>query len=65
MPYFVTNQIAKVLCQESKFTKGSKILLIGMSYKKDVGDLRESPSIEVYKQLKKMGAIVEFYDPYI
>lgn len=65
MPYYVIGQMGKILCQQGKVIKNSQILLIGMSYKKDVGDLRESPSLEVYELLKKRGGKVEFYDPYI
>lgn len=65
MPYYVVNQLSKLLCQRGKVIKNSKILLVGMSYKEDVGDLRESPSLEVYDLLKRQGGIVEFYDPYI
>lgn len=65
MPYFVIRQISSVLCLQSKFIKNSKVLLIGMTYKADVGDLRESPSLEVYKLLKRNSALVQFYDPYI
>lgn len=65
MPYYVVNQIGKIFCQQGKIIKNSKILLVGMSYKKDISDLRESPSLEVYELLKKQGGIIEFFDPYI
>lgn len=65
MPYYVVHQIGKIFCQQGKIIKRSKILLVGMSYKKDISDLRESPSLEVYELLKKQGGMIEFYDPYI
>ncbi|WP_054739940.1 nucleotide sugar dehydrogenase [Cellulosilyticum ruminicola] len=65
MPYYVVHQIGKILCQQGKSIRKNKILLLGMSYKKDISDLRESPSLEVYELLKKQGASVEYYDPYI
>lgn len=65
MPYYVVSQINKICAQQSKVIKQSKILLVGMSYKKDISDLRESPSLEVYELLRRQGGIIEFYDPYI
>lgn len=65
MPYYVVEQISKVLCKHSKSMKDSQILLVGMSYKKDVGDMRESPSIDIYRLLRKSQAKVSFYDPFI
>lgn len=65
MPHFAVGQIEKILAEEGKVIKSSKILLMGMSYKKDIGDMRESPSLEVYKLLKMRGNKPSFYDPYI
>ncbi|MDA8887809.1 nucleotide sugar dehydrogenase [Hellea sp.] len=48
-----------------KALAGSKILLCGLAYKKDIDDMRESPSLELYSILEKHGAIVTYYDPYI
>ncbi len=65
MPYYVTHQMSKILGLHGKGMKGSHVLLLGMSYKKDISDMRESPSLEVYEILKKQGVEVDFYDPYI
>ena len=65
MPYYVVNQIAQILGYTGKGMKGSHILLLGMSYKSNIGDMRESPSLEVYEILKKRGAEIDFYDPYV
>lgn len=65
MPYYVVNQIIKILNKNNKILKESHVLLLGMSYKKDISDLRESPSLEVYTLLKKQGINIDFYDPYI
>lgn len=62
---YVISQIADILNKEEKSIKNSSILLIGLSYKKDVDDIRESPAIEVYKLLKEKGADVCYYDPYV
>lgn len=65
MPYYIVRQIEEILSKQEKVIGLSRILLLGMSYKKDVGDLRESPSLEIYELLQKKGANVAFYDPYI
>ena len=65
MPYYVVNQLSKLLGMQDKVIKNSRILLVGMSYKEDIADLRESPSLEVYELLRKQRGMVEFYDSYI
>ncbi|MBE6022677.1 MAG: nucleotide sugar dehydrogenase [Cellulosilyticum sp.] len=65
MPYYVLHQISDILGHMGKGIKGSRILLMGMSYKKDIGDMRESPSLEVYEVLKKQNPEISFYDPYV
>ena len=52
MPEFVTQQVAKALNQQKKAVNGSKILMLGMSYKKDIDDLRESPSLTIIELLR-------------
>ncbi|MCL5288599.1 MAG: nucleotide sugar dehydrogenase [Acidobacteria bacterium] len=64
MPYHVINAVADALNQRRKPLKGSKILLLGVSYKKDVDDLRESPSLKLMQLLNERGAIVHYNDPY-
>jgi len=64
MPEFVVMQVAKALNQHKKAMNGSKILMLGMSYKKDIDDLRESPSLTVIELLRKEGADVLYNDPF-
>ena len=64
MPYFVIEQIASGLNERSKSLRGSKILVLGVAYKRDIDDLRESPSLTVIELLREKGAIVAYNDPY-
>ena len=64
MPEFVTMQVAKALNSHKKAMNGSKILMLGMSYKKDIDDLRESPSLTIIELLRKEGAEVLYNDPF-
>ncbi|AZK47009.1 nucleotide sugar dehydrogenase [Paenibacillus lentus] len=64
MPYYVVNKTSKILNEYAKSIKKSNILILGMAYKPDIGDLRESPGLEVYELYKDSGAAVEYYDPY-
>jgi UDP-N-acetyl-D-glucosamine dehydrogenase len=64
MPYFVIGQIAEALNERSKSIKGSKILVLGLAYKRDIDDLRESPSLTIIELLRNKGAIVAYNDPY-
>ncbi|WP_339272071.1 nucleotide sugar dehydrogenase [Paenibacillus sp. FSL K6-1330] len=64
MPYYVINKTATILNEYAKSIKRSNILLLGMAYKPDISDLRESPGLEVYEQFKENGAYVDYYDPY-
>jgi len=66
MPEYVVERTAKILSQKfKKSLNGAKILILGVAYKKDVNDLRESPALEVIKRLEEEKAIVSYYDPYI
>src|SRR6266403_513944 len=64
MPYHVVSAISTALNRESKPLKGSRVLILGVSYKKDVDDLRESPALTIIELLKQQGAIVSYNDPY-
>ncbi len=64
MPDFVVQQVAKALNGQKKPVNGSKILMLGMSYKKDIDDLRESPSLTIIELLRGEGAEVLYNDPY-
>jgi UDP-N-acetyl-D-glucosamine dehydrogenase len=64
MPYFVIEQIAAGLNGHSKSIKGSKVLVLGLAYKRDIDDLRESPSLQIIEMLRDKGAIVAYNDPF-
>jgi UDP-N-acetyl-D-glucosamine dehydrogenase len=64
MPYHVVNAVAAALNDRQKSIKGSKILLLGVAYKKDVDDLRESPSLKLLELLTARGAVMDYNDPY-
>ena len=65
MPTYVIEKVEFALNGINKFIKGSKILILGLSYKKNVDDTRESPSFVIIDMLIKMGAEVQYSDPYI
>jgi UDP-N-acetyl-D-glucosamine dehydrogenase len=64
MPYFVIEQVANGLNNQAKSIKGSKILVLGLAYKRDIDDLRESPSLTILELLRHKGAIVSYNDPF-
>jgi UDP-N-acetyl-D-glucosamine dehydrogenase len=64
MPYHVVNALAAALNEREKSIKGSKVLLLGVAYKKDVDDLRESPSLKLLELLTERGAAIDYNDPY-
>ncbi len=65
MPQYVVSRVCDALNQKGKSVKGSKILILGLAYKKDVEDVRESPSFELIELLRAKGAYVNYNDPYI
>jgi UDP-N-acetyl-D-glucosamine dehydrogenase len=65
MPGFVAGKVADALNDHGKPVKGSKITLLGMAYKKDVDDPRESPGFELMDLLRKKGALVQYNDPHL
>ncbi len=65
MPHFVVEKVADALNERAKPVKGSKIVLLGMAYKKDVDDPRESPGFELMQLLLAKGAEVDYNDPHI
>jgi UDP-N-acetyl-D-glucosamine dehydrogenase len=66
MPAYVINRLALALdCQSSKGLNGSAILLVGMSYKKNINDTRESPALEIMDLLEQRGARVSYHDPLV
>jgi len=64
MPYFVLDQIGEALNMHAKPLKDSKVLVLGLAYKRDIDDLRESPSLTIIELLRKRGAVVAYNDPY-
>ncbi|MDA0999383.1 MAG: nucleotide sugar dehydrogenase [bacterium] len=64
MPQFVVDLTMKALNDRGKALRGSKILLIGVTYKADVNDIRESPALDVWSLLENLGAEVSYHDPY-
>lgn len=64
MPDMVVNKTAEILNLHMKSIRNSKVLLLGMAYKPDVDDLRESPGLRIYELFKERGAKVDYYDPY-
>jgi len=64
MPYFVIDQVANALNEQCKSIKGSKVLVLGLAYKRDIDDLRESPSLTVIELLRDKGALVAYNDPF-
>lgn len=65
MPEFVIAKLVDALNKRKKAVNGSRILVLGLSYKKDVDDVRESPSIELIEMLRARGAKVDYNDPYV
>ena len=65
MPEHIVDMLKKALNTNQKELKNSKILLLGMAYKKDVDDIRESPSLDILYLLNKNNSKVEYFDPYI
>jgi UDP-N-acetyl-D-glucosamine dehydrogenase len=64
MPYFVVENIVSALNDRGKALNGSRILILGLAYKRDIDDLRESPSLTIIELLQKRGARVEYNDPF-
>src|SRR5579862_1088109 len=64
MPYHVVDSIAAALNDRQKPLKGSRVLVLGVAYKKDVDDLRESPTLKIMQLLLGRGALVQYNDPY-
>ncbi|MFQ5413360.1 MAG: nucleotide sugar dehydrogenase [Phycisphaerae bacterium] len=65
MPQYVIDRVTGALNGRKRSVRGSKILVLGLAYKKDVDDLRESPSIELIERLRALGAKVDYNDPHI
>ena len=65
MPEFLVERIEDALNKKRKALKGSKVLILGVAYKKDASDTRESPALDVIRILQKKGAKVSYHDPHV
>ena len=65
MPYFVREKVMRALNEQGRSIKGSKILVLGVAYKRDIEDWRESPAHKVMDLLVKDGAKIDYHDPYV
>lgn len=65
MPEYCVERAGKILNRFKKALNGSKVLILGVAYKQNIDDYRESPALKVIEEFEKSGSIVDFYDPYI
>ncbi|HET9214787.1 MAG TPA: nucleotide sugar dehydrogenase [Gaiellaceae bacterium] len=65
MPYFCLEKIKRALNSQERSVKGSRIHLVGVAYKANVGDLRESPALKLIELLRSEGALVSYHDPHV
>ncbi len=65
MPPYVVQRVGEALNDKGKSVKGSRVLVIGVAYKKNVGDMRESPALEIIHLLRTKGAKVQYHDPFV
>jgi UDP-N-acetyl-D-glucosamine dehydrogenase len=65
MPDFVVEKVSHALNEERKAVNGSRVLVVGVAYKKNIDDMRESPALDVIRLLEERGAEVEYHDPFV
>ena len=65
MPALVVERVAEALNDQRKPVRGCRILVLGVAYKRDIDDTRESPALDVIKMLEERGAEVVYHDPYV
>ena len=65
MPDYVVNKTVLALNDHNRSIKGSKVLVLGIAYKKNVDDMRESPSVHIMERLRDLGAEVSYSDPHV
>jgi UDP-N-acetyl-D-glucosamine dehydrogenase len=65
MPAYVVTRVIEALNERGRSLKGSKVLVLGLAYKKDIEDVRESPSLELIRLLRQKGALVDYNDPHV
>ena len=65
MPEYTVERAGKILNRSKKALNGSRVLVLGVAYKQDIDDYRESPAVRVIEEFKKTGAQVDYYDPFV
>jgi UDP-N-acetyl-D-glucosamine dehydrogenase len=65
MPHFVVGKVQDALNDVGRAVKGSRILVLGVAYKRDIDDIRESPALDIIRLLDAKGAIVSYHDPHV
>ncbi|MCY4063280.1 MAG: nucleotide sugar dehydrogenase [Chloroflexi bacterium] len=65
MPYYVANKITEALNNQERAVRGSRILILGVAYKRNVDDVRESPALDIISLLRQRGAEVYYHDPHV
>jgi UDP-N-acetyl-D-glucosamine dehydrogenase len=65
MPHFVIDLVSRALNESSKSIKGSSVLVVGVAYKANIDDIRESPALDIIEMLRERGARVSWYDPHV
>ena len=65
MPEWVASRVARILNREGKAVKDSRVLVLGVAYKQDIDDYRESPALRVIERLEVRGARVSYFDPWV
>ena len=65
MPYYVVDKITEALNNQERAVRGSRILILGVAYKRNVDDVRESPALDIISLLRQRGAEVSYYDPHV
>ena len=65
MPHFVVDKVRSALNEHRKSVRDSRILVIGVAYKRDIGDVRESPALDVIRMLEEQGGLIHYHDPHV
>ena len=65
MPHHVVNTVAEALSRDGKATQGANVLVLGVAYKKDIDDVRESPAMKIIELLEARGCAVAYHDPFV
>jgi UDP-N-acetyl-D-glucosamine dehydrogenase len=65
MPEYVCELVGETLNRQERSVKGSRVLVLGVTYKRDVNDVRESPALDILRVLERRGAVISYSDPYV